>query len=162
MSDVLVLNYDYTPLNVTSINRGFVLVSKGRAEIIKSYENPITSGFKTYVRPLIIRLLNYVKHKINGAKANRIRILKRDNYQCVYCGSKKNLTLDHVMPRSRGGGNEWTNLVTSCLKCNLTKGNKTPEEAKMVMSQKPFVPTLIENYGILQKIWEEHKNHLFN
>jgi hypothetical protein len=58
MSDVLVLNYDYTPLNVTSINRGFVLVSKGRAEIIKSYENPITSGFKTYVRPLIIRLLN--------------------------------------------------------------------------------------------------------
>jgi 5-methylcytosine-specific restriction endonuclease McrA len=162
MSDVLVLNYDYTPLNVTSINRGFVLVSKGRAEIIKSYENPITSGFKTYVRPLIIRLLNYVKHKISGAKANRIRILKRDNYQCVYCGSKKNLTLDHVMPRSRGGGNEWTNLVTSCLKCNLTKGNKTPEEAKMVMSQKPFVPTLIENYGILQKIWEEHKNHLFN
>lgn len=162
MSDVLVLNYDYTPLNVTSINRGFVLVSKGRAEIIKSYENPIIAGYNTYVRPLIIRLLIYVKHKINGVRANRIRILKRDNYKCVYCGSKKNLTLDHVMPRSRGGGNEWTNLVTSCLKCNLTKGNKTPEEAKMVMSQKPFVPNLIENYGILQKIWEEHKNHLFN
>ena len=63
MSNVLVLNYDYTPLNVTSIRRGFVLVDKGKAEIVKSDENPISAGYKTFVRPLIIRLLNYIKHK---------------------------------------------------------------------------------------------------
>ncbi len=119
MSNVLVLNYDYTPLNVTSIRRGFVLVDKGKAEIVKSDENPISAGYKTFVRPLIIRLLNYIKHKTRTIRASRPRIYKRDHYQCVYCGSNKDLTLDHVIPKSRGGGNEWTNLVTSCFKCNL-------------------------------------------
>jgi hypothetical protein len=61
MSHVLVLNYDYTPLNVTSVQRGFILVDKGKAEIVKSDENPIVSGYKTYVRPVIIRLLRYIR-----------------------------------------------------------------------------------------------------
>jgi hypothetical protein len=88
MSNVLVLNYDYTPLNVTSIRRGFILVDKGKAEIIKSDDNPIVTGYKTFVRPLIIRLLNYIKHKTKIMRASRPRIYKRDNHQCVYCGSK--------------------------------------------------------------------------
>jgi hypothetical protein len=115
---VLVLNYDYTPLNVTSYRRGFVLVDKGKAEIVKSDESPITTGYKTYVRPLIIRLLNYIRYHTRTLRANRNRIYRRDNYECVYCGSKRNLTLDHVIPKSRGGKNDWTNLVTSCQKCN--------------------------------------------
>ena len=120
MSSVLVLNYDYTPLNVTTIKRGFVLVDKGKAEIVKSdEESPIVSGYKKYVRPLIIRLLKYIKYQTRTLRANRNRIYKRDNHQCVYCGSNKSLTLDHVIPKSRGGKNEWTNLVTSCFKCNL-------------------------------------------
>jgi hypothetical protein len=117
MSNVLVLNYDYTPLNLTSTRRGFVLVDKGKAEIIKSDENPINVGFTTYVRPLIIRLLSYIKFNRKTTKVNRNRIYKRDNYECVYCGSNKQLTLDHVIPKSRGGLNEWTNLVTCCFKC---------------------------------------------
>jgi CRISPR/Cas system Type II protein with McrA/HNH and RuvC-like nuclease domain len=157
MSNVLVLNFDYTPLNVTSIRRGFVLVDKGKAEIVKSDENPITAGYNTYVRPLIIRLLKYIKHHVRTLRASRPRIYKRDNYECVYCGSKKDLTLDHVLPKSRGGGNDWTNLVTSCFKCNLKKGNKTPDEARMTMKQKPFVPTLVGENQSVQKVWNEYQ-----
>ena len=157
MSTVLVLNYDYTPLNITSIRRGFVLVDKGKAEVIKSDESPIITGYKTYVRPLIIRLLKYIRHHVRTLRASRPRIYKRDNYECVYCGSNKNLTLDHVMPKSRGGGNEWTNLVTSCFKCNLKKGSKTPEEAKMPMKHKPFTPTIVCENATVQKVWNEYQ-----
>jgi len=157
MSGVLVLNYDYTPLNVTSFKRGFILVDKGKAEVVKSDENPIVTGYKTYVRPLIIRLLNYIKHHSRTLRANRNRIYKRDGHQCVYCGSKKELTLDHIIPKSRGGSNDWTNLVTSCLKCNLKKANRTPEEAKMVMRVKPYTPTLISENSGIQNIWNEYQ-----
>ena len=157
MSTVLVLNYDYTPLNVTSIRRGFVLVDKGKAEVVKSDESPIITSYKIYIRPVIIRLLKYIKYQTRGLRANRTRIYKRDSHECVYCGSKKDLTLDHVLPKSRGGGNEWTNLVTSCFNCNLKKGNKTPDEAKMMMKHRPFAPTLInENVG-MQKIWNDYQ-----
>ena len=77
MSNVLVLNYDYTPLNLTSTRRGFVLVDKGKAEIIKSDDNPINAGFTNYVRPLIIRLLSYIKFNRKTSKVNRNRIYKR-------------------------------------------------------------------------------------
>jgi 5-methylcytosine-specific restriction endonuclease McrA len=154
MTTVLVLNYDYTPLNVTSVHRGFVLVDKGKAEIIKSDENPIVAGYKTYIRPLVIRLLKYINHFTRTLRPNRNRIYKRDGNECVYCGSSKNLTLDHVIPKSRGGTNDWTNLVTSCLKCNLKKADRTPDEARMVMRQKPYVPTLICDVN-MTKVWED-------
>ena len=84
MNGVLVLNYDYTPLNITTTRRGFILVDKGKAEIVKSDENPIMSGYNNHVRPLIIRLLNYIKYKSRTIKVNRTRIYKRDNHECVY------------------------------------------------------------------------------
>jgi 5-methylcytosine-specific restriction endonuclease McrA len=155
MNGVLVLNYDYTPLNITTTRRGFILVDKGKAEIVKSDENPIMSGYNNHVRPLIIRLLNYIKYKSRTIKVNRTRIYKRDNHECVYCGTKKHLTLDHVIPKSRGGTNEWTNLVTCCFKCNLKKGNKTPEEAKMTLRVKPHIPSLLNENGYLNKVWND-------
>jgi CRISPR/Cas system Type II protein with McrA/HNH and RuvC-like nuclease domain len=157
MNGVLVLNYDYTPLNITTMRRGFVLVDKGKAEIIKSDDNPIVGGYKTYIRPVIIRLLHYIKHKVRHIRPNRVRIYKRDNNECVYCGSSKQLTLDHVIPKSRGGGNDWNNLVTCCFSCNLRKGNKTPDEAKMVMRIKPHTPTILTENSLLNKLWEEYK-----
>jgi 5-methylcytosine-specific restriction endonuclease McrA len=157
MRDVLVLNSDYTPLNVTSFKRGFILVNKGKAEVVKSGENPIISSYKTHIRPLIIRLLNYIRYNTRGLRVNRNRIYRRDNYECVYCGSKKDLTLDHVIPKSRGGKNEWVNLVTSCFKCNIKKSNRTPEEAKMVMKQKPFAPTLINENAHVTQIWNDYQ-----
>jgi 5-methylcytosine-specific restriction endonuclease McrA len=80
----------------------------------------------------------------------------------VYCGSNKDLTLDHVVPKSRGGGNEWTNLVTSCFKCNLRKGNRTPEEAKLTMTQKPFVPTIVGENSKLQTVWNDYQKSFFS
>lgn len=155
MDGVLVLNYDYSPLNVTSLKRGVILVYKGKAEIVKEDKNPIVAGFKEFVRPMVIRLLSYIKYFTRRNNPNRNKIYKRDNHTCVYCGSTKSLTLDHVIPKSRGGTNEWTNLVTSCIKCNLKKADRTPEEAKMVMSQKPYKPSIVPEHFQIANIWGE-------
>ena len=156
MSNVLVLNADFTPLNVTSLQKSIKLILKGKAEILKEDIEKILTISGEFVRPLIIRLFNYVKFRPKAIKISRHRIYARDNHQCVYCGSKKDLTLDHVLPKSRGGGNEWTNLVTSCFKCNLKKSNRTPDEANMRMKHKPYTPTLVSNNG-LQKIWTDYQ-----
>ena len=159
MDKVLVLNSDYTPINVTTVTRGFVLVSKGKAEILKSGENPIITGYQTFVRPVIIRLLNYVRYRVKNLKINRNRIFKRDNHQCVYCGSKRNLTIDHVVPKSKGGNNTWTNLVTCCSPCNRKKGDKTPEQANMKLQIRPYEPTLFSDVinPSISDIWDDFK-----
>ncbi len=154
MQQVLVLNYDYTPLNVTSLQRGFVLVDKGKAEVIKQDENPIVTTYKTYVRPLIIRLLRYINYRSSGISVNRHRIFKIHGHQCGYCSSTRDLTIDHIQPRSRGGRNTWTNLVTCCSKCNLKKGNKTLEESRMILRVKPTQPTFINDYDGLNNLWD--------
>lgn len=157
MDKVLVLNSDYTPLNVTSVRKGFVLVIKGKAEVLKQDAEKLSSSVKEFVKPLIIRLLSYVKFKNRGVRLNRKRIYKRDNNQCVYCGSEKNLTIDHILPRSRGGKNSWTNLVTCCSSCNRKKGDRTPEEANMKLMVRPFEPTLFSEVinPSITHIWEE-------
>jgi 5-methylcytosine-specific restriction endonuclease McrA len=157
MEKVLVLNSDYTPINVTTVIRGYVLVSKGKAEILKSGENPIIAGYQTFVRPVIIRLLNYVRYRVKNLKINRNRIFKRDNHQCVYCGSKRNLTIDHVVPKSKGGNNTWTNLVTCCSPCNRKKGDKTPEQANMKLQIRPYEPTLFSDIinPTISDIWSD-------
>ena len=159
MDKVLVLNSDYTPINVTTVIRGFVLVSKGKAEILKSSDNPIIAGYQTFVRPVIIRLLNYVRYRVKNLKINRNRVFKRDNHQCVYCGSKRSLTIDHVVPKSKGGNNSWTNLVTCCSPCNRKKGDKTPEEANMKLQIRPYEPTLFSDVinPSISDIWDDFK-----
>jgi 5-methylcytosine-specific restriction endonuclease McrA len=159
MEKVLVLNSDYSPLNVTTVIRGFNLVSKGKAEILKAGENPITAGSLSFARPLIIRLLAYVKYRVKNLKVNRARIYKRDGYKCVYCGSNKNLTIDHVLPKSRGGTNRWTNLVTCCGSCNRKKGDKTPYESNMSMIVKPYEPSLFSDvfHNSIEQMWDEFK-----
>jgi len=159
MDKVLVLNADYTPLNITTVFRGFVLVDKGKAEILKSSDLPISAGLKTFARPLIIRLLNYVKYRIGKLKISRNRIFKRDGYQCTYCGSKRNLTVDHILPKSRGGQNTWTNLITCCSSCNRRKGDKTPEESNMNMLVKPYEPSIFSEVisSNVEHIWKDFK-----
>lgn len=138
---VLVLNNDYSPITVTDLIRGFKLVFKGKAEIVEHIEdNPIVTESQTYKRPSVIRLLKYVVLPYKKIKPSRDNIFRRDEMECVYCDSKKNLTIDHVLPRSRGGQNTWENLVTCCTKCNCKKGDRTPEEAGMKMRHIPFKP----------------------
>jgi 5-methylcytosine-specific restriction endonuclease McrA len=159
MDKVLVLNSDYTPLNVTSIRRGFILVIKGKAEVLRQDADNIVTSIGEFVRPLIIRLLSYVRFKTKPVKLNRKRIFKRDNNECVYCGSKRNLTIDHIMPRSRGGKNTWSNLVTCCSNCNLKKGNRTPEEASMRMNYKAYEPTIFSSIISIdvEELWGDYQ-----
>jgi 5-methylcytosine-specific restriction endonuclease McrA len=159
MDKVLVLNSDYTPLNVTSIRRGFILVIKGKAEVLRQDADNIVTSIGEFVRPLIIRLLSYVRFKTKPIKLNRKRIFKRDNNECVYCGSKRNLTIDHIMPRSRGGKNTWSNLVTCCSNCNLKKGNRTPEEASMRMNYKAYEPTIFSSIISVdvEELWGDYQ-----
>ena len=160
MDRVLVLNSDYTPLNVTDVRRGFILVSKGKAEIVKEDVNKIVTTVGEFVRPLIIRLVNYVRFRRSTIKVGRRRVFKRDGYQCGYCGSKRNLTIDHIIPRSKGGGNSWDNLVTCCSKCNNQKDSKTLEEAGMKLRVKPYEPTIFSSVisEEVETIWNNFKN----
>ena len=157
MNNVLVLNADYSPLNITTLQRGFVLVDKGKAEIVKKGVDDIITTVGNFVRPVIIRLLSYIKWRPNTVRVSRKRIFKRDKYTCQYCGSKKTLTIDHVIPRSRGGGNTWTNLVTCCSRCNVYKGNKTPKEAGMTLMSRPYEPTVFSSvlYDDAEEIWRD-------
>jgi 5-methylcytosine-specific restriction endonuclease McrA len=85
--------------------------------------------------------------------------MKRDNYSCVYCGSKKDLTIDHVIPKSKGGQNTWNNLVTCCSPCNLKKGDKSLNDINMRMIKKPTEPTIFsDSMGqYLQKVWTDYQ-----
>ena len=145
MDKVLVLNSDYTPLNVTDIRRGFILVIKGKAEVVKEDTKKIVTTVGEFVRPLIIRLLNYVGFRHSAIKVNRRRIFKRDGYECGYCGSKRNLTIDHIIPRSKGGTNTWKNMVTCCNRCNNEKDDKTLEQAGMKLRVTPYEPNIFSS-----------------
>lgn len=125
---ILVLNASYEPINFTNWKRAVILLLKRKAQRLSAR---------------VIRLVNYVKlpiEKIMANKPSRQMIYSRDNFQCQYCGSIKNLTIDHVMPRSRGGDNSWQNLTTACMPCNTHKGDKTPEEWGRILYRKPKAP----------------------
>lgn len=142
MQQVLVLNASYEPLNVCSVRRALVLVLKGKAEIVERLSRPLTSADETYPWPHVIRLLAYVRvPRAIQRRISRRALFARDGWRCVYCGSSSSrLTLDHVVPRSRGGGSDWDNVVTSCAPCNTRKGDRLPEEAAMPLPALPRPP----------------------
>ena len=143
LGQVLVLNASYEPLNVCSVRRAHVLVFKGKAEVLEEHETPLHSATDTFARPHVIRLVQYVRvPQPDKRKISRRALFARDGWSCVYCGtSGGRLTLDHVVPRSRGGGSVWENVVTACAPCNLRKGDKLPEEASMTMHRSPRAPS---------------------
>ena len=142
MQQVLVLNASYEPLNVTSVRRAHVLVFKGKAEVIEELERPLTSASSTFPWPHVIRLVTYVRvPRAVKRKISRRALFARDGWRCVYCGTASGrLTLDHVVPRSRGGDSVWENVVTSCAPCNLRKGNRLPHEINMHPRTTPRPP----------------------
>jgi 5-methylcytosine-specific restriction endonuclease McrA len=143
MTNVLVLNASYEPLNVTTVRRAHVLVFKGKAEVIEELEQPLRSATDTYPWPHVIRLVHYVHvPRAVQRKISRRALFARDGWRCVYCGNASGrLTLDHVVPRSRGGKSIWENVVTSCAPCNLRKGDRLLDEARMELKHPPRPPT---------------------
>ncbi|MBS1490943.1 MAG: HNH endonuclease [Bacteroidetes bacterium] len=141
-SRVLVLNQDFSPLMVCSVERAFILVYLNKSEMVRP-----ANGYKLHTvtqafpMPSVIRLHKYVQAPYKGVALTRQNVFKRDNFECQYCGTRRDLTLDHVMPSSRGGTHSWHNLVSACKRCNAKKGDYTPEEANMPLHHKPFKPT---------------------
>jgi len=142
MQQVLVLNASYEPLNVTTVRRAHVLVFKGKAEVIEELEQPLRSATGAFPWPHVIRLVQYVRvPRTLQRKISRRALFARDGWRCMYCGtSSGRLTLDHVVPRSRGGLSTWDNVVTACIPCNTAKGNRLPHEAQMSLLVAPTKP----------------------
>lgn len=142
---VLVLNATYEPVHVTRVRRALVLVLKGVAQAEELNSAEVHSSSRTVSAPSVIRLLSY-RHIPQQTRAlSRKNILLRDRYTCQFCGRKfpaGELTLDHVMPRSRGGRSTWENLVACCYGCNNRKGDRTPDEASLRLIRKPRPFTL--------------------
>jgi 5-methylcytosine-specific restriction endonuclease McrA len=186
-SNVLVLNKFYMALRIITVRRAFVFLAKEYAEAIYK-NNGCFEGYKfdNWIRmsgetngdtsdeyihtprwkllvPRVIRLLEYGKMPRRGWKFNRKNILIRDNYQCQYCGKKNPvslMTIDHIVPRSRGGTASWTNVVTCCNKCNTKKGGRLPEEAGMKLINTPQTPTFNSGFARLfgdkkYAVWKE-------
>jgi 5-methylcytosine-specific restriction endonuclease McrA len=140
---VLVLNATYEPINVCTVRRATVLILKEKAEMIERSDARLRSERMALERPIVIRLITYVKvpRDVHRRKITRKAVLARDSWTCQYCGqSKPGLTVDHVVPRSRGGKSVWENIVASCGPCNRRKGNRLPREAQMRLRHRPRPP----------------------
>ncbi|MCL5256286.1 MAG: HNH endonuclease [Chloroflexi bacterium] len=148
-SAVLVLNQNYEPLNICNARRAIVLVLKGKAEVLERNHRIVKTMTEEYHCPSVIRLVYLIKKPRPAAKLTRREIFVRDNYTCQYCGAKtKDLTLDHVIPKHRGGQHTWENLVSACKPCNHRKGGKTLQESGLKLSHQPREPKVNSYYVV--------------
>ena len=139
---VLVLNASYEPLNVCTVRRAVVLVLKEKAELLERGTRNMRSESMTLPQPVVIRLVEYVRVPRDSTRRRITRraVFARDSWTCQYCGRTTHLTVDHVVPRSRGGRSVWENIVTSCAPCNRRKGDRTTVEINMHPRRKPKAP----------------------
>ncbi|HEX8463191.1 MAG TPA: HNH endonuclease [Abditibacterium sp.] len=143
LSGVLVLNQNFEPLNICSIQRGITLMMLEKCEVLRFSGLTVRSAENEFLVPSVLRLNETIKRPMPELKISRKSVLARDSYTCVYCGSKESLTLDHVFPRHRGGETTWENVVCSCLKCNNKKGARTPSECGMRLPSPPRKPRYV-------------------
>ena len=144
----LKLDASWQPIEIIPVEKGFSMVYAGRAQPVENYTHGPCARF---LFPSVIVIKNYIQKRRLTMSPTRKNIYWRDKYICQYCDRQykyKHLSLDHVIPKSRGGGRGWLNLVTCCHTCNQKKGNKTPSEASMRLINKPYVPksSIIEFY----------------
>ena len=158
---VLVLNQDYRALSVCSVERAVVLVFLHKAELVEARPDRLVRSVRAQLPwPSIVRLKSYVRVPYRRIMLTRRNVLRRDNHRCQYCGARERLTLDHVMPKSRGGADTWENLAAACVPCNNRKGSRTPEEAGMTLRRQPFRPShvmyLRDFLGALDDAWKPY------
>ncbi|MBP7999210.1 MAG: HNH endonuclease [Chloroflexi bacterium] len=152
MVAVLLLNASYEPLAVIPKQRALSLMARGRVEAVTDDLFQVGGASRTFTIPTVLRLRRYVNVPMRGARWSRRAVFHRDGYRCVYCGvrvgdkrkgvtlAREDFTLDHVIPRSRGGKNSWGNTACACAPCNQRKGDRTPDEAGMTMLWEPKTP----------------------
>ncbi|MBV8990167.1 MAG: HNH endonuclease [Solirubrobacterales bacterium] len=139
---MLVLNATYEPINVCTVRRAVVLLLKEKAEVVEHAGWELHSASRSISRPMVIRLVTYVRvpRDTHRRKITRRAVFARDDWTCQYCGARANLTVDHVIPRSKGGGSNWDNIVASCAPCNRRKGDALPRQVGMRLLKQPRTP----------------------
>ena len=152
---VLVLNSNYAPLHVCSTRRAIVLILTDKAYVEQASEDMIVGSSIMFEAPSVIRLKYFVKRPFNPIPLTRQNIYARDQYTCQYCGSRDNITIDHVKPQRRGGEWTWDNLVTCCFKCNNKKGDKLLEDSGLILVNKPRKPSYESLLRNRNKKWHE-------
>ncbi len=146
---VLVLNQSYEPLTICRARRAVVLIYRGKAEMLENGVGFIHSVTDTFPLPSVIRLAHMVKRPYRERKLTRLDVFNRDRYTCQYCGKEtRQLTLDHIIPRYRGGQHTWENVVSACVPCNRRKAGRTPQEARMRLIRSPSYPRNIPFFNI--------------
>ncbi len=164
---VLVLNATFEPINVTAVRRAMVLMLKGVAQVEEHNHAEVHSPSRALKVPSVIRLLAYRHIPQQSRALSRKNILLRDRNTCQFCGRpfpSSELTLDHVVPRSRGGRSSWENLVACCYQCNNNKGDRTPEEAGLKLQRRPRPFTLHTSRQLMRLIGhkdEKWRKYLF-
>jgi 5-methylcytosine-specific restriction endonuclease McrA len=164
---VLVLNATFEPIHVTAVRRALILLFKGVAQTEEIQPSHVHSPRQAIPVPSVIRLLTYRHIPQQSRALSRKNILLRDRNTCQFCGRvfpTSDLTLDHVVPRSRGGASSWENLVACCYKCNNNKGDRTPEEAGLSLARRPRPFTLHTSRQLMRLIGhkdEKWRKYLF-
>lgn len=152
-SAVLVLNQNYEPLNVCNVRRALVLVIGGKAEVLEAHAGGMATVSEIFPAPSVIRLMYLIRRPRPRVKLTRREIFIRDNHTCQYCGRQvHDLTVDHVIPRSRGGMHVWDNVVSACKPCNHRKGGKSIAEARMKLHKQPHEPRAGMYYTIERRL----------
>ena len=158
----LVLDSSYIPRSVISTERAFVISYKGNAEVISEHPESfkLVNPELDIAKPSIIRVFKYINVPYSKVALSRDNVFKRDNYECVYCGcsNKRKLTLDHLIPKAKGGKDTWENLVTACWRCNNEKADLTLEEwgrsADEIQPYRPHHLMLMKQLDYIPKEWK--------
>lgn len=158
---VLLLNQNYEPMSVVNVKKAVVLYYLKKVEFIEKDGLYIRSVNTAIPVPSVVRLINYKFIARKRILLTRRNIIKRDNYACQYCGTMIGpFTVDHILPKKKGGLDEWENLVCACVRCNGKKGNRTPEEAAMPLVRQPQKPThlfFIQHFfGVKDERWKPY------
>ena len=160
MKKVLLLNSDWSPLNFVSGTRALSLLMRGRAEVISSGDGPslweesLSTPNRSYQLPATVRLFERVNRRYTAPRFKKRVLFNRDNWQCQYCGVKldwSSITIDHVVPRCRGGSTSWKNCVASCLRCNMKKGSRMLPDTGMQLHKSPSEPKITHYWEFSQR-----------
>lgn len=164
MENVLLLNQDHSFLNTISWQRAMTLLSQNKVEVIKYTDKVVRSERAAVKLPKVVKLLYYIKKvcKVHMAYSRKV-VFMRDKHECVYCGSKNELTIDHLHPRTRGGKTEYENVVTCCWDCNNLKGDKSLEQVGWKLRRKPYSPSVSDYLRMkMTKVENVLMNTLYN
>lgn len=165
---VLLLSSNYEVLNFVSDIRAVLMQARNKVDVISCWDESVNTPSTNIRIPAAIRLRSPIKRRSGPVRYHRVVVFRRDNWTCQYCGkslSKRDATIDHVLPQSRGGLTNYKNCVTACHGCNHMKAFKLPDEAGLVLRTKPELPNVLHLYNIdvnrgWHESWDDFLGHL--